>query len=347
MLSIFNPFAPRVWLSPGFRCSALAIAAGLLFPTASADAACTVPNQIANGQVADATAVMGNFEALSNCVNSTVTPSGTANPGSIAIFSGTKSITSGDLTGDVTTTGSTQTSLAPSGVTPGVYTNSNITVDAKGRITAASSGTAGGGGGESATPWYWSPPPASDFTYAGYDSNSPMLVNDTDVGLQMTWPVPVSGDHMRLLYHSLTNPTGDFQYIIHGNWLNSNDNWAGWVVGVRSSAADNKIFVVAYNGAMTPSPVRTLTGLTGAGTTVGGWAGPFYLSSHVRIVKSGTSITFSVSGDGKNWVQMYATTTTALGWTPDQIFFGVTYNRTAGPPITGVIDRFALSGTAL
>jgi hypothetical protein len=42
----------------------------------AAEAACTVPNQLTNGQVADATLVMANFNSLLSCLNAAVPPIG-------------------------------------------------------------------------------------------------------------------------------------------------------------------------------------------------------------------------------------------------------------------------------
>jgi hypothetical protein len=110
---------------------------------APANATCPIPNTITNGQVADATQVMGNFNALGNC---SVSTTGSTPTGGLSVFSGTKSVTGGNLTGDVTTSGTTATTLSNSGITPGTYTNPTITVDAKGRLTAASTGSGGTGG---------------------------------------------------------------------------------------------------------------------------------------------------------------------------------------------------------
>lgn len=63
--------------------------------------------------------------------------------GNLAKFSAPTTLTSGDLTGDITTSGGLATTLATVNPNIGSFTNMNATVNAKGQITAASNGSAG------------------------------------------------------------------------------------------------------------------------------------------------------------------------------------------------------------
>jgi hypothetical protein len=72
----------------------------------------------------------------------TCVTSGASLPANQLVFgAGSQGLAAGDLTGDVTTSGGKTTTLATVNSTSGTFTNATVTVDGKGRITAASSGS--------------------------------------------------------------------------------------------------------------------------------------------------------------------------------------------------------------
>ena len=127
---------------------AISIAGFVAYSTPAA-AQCTVPNVLTNGQVADASEVMDNFYAVAACsedlADAAVTHTGTPTAGALAVFSSPETITSADLSGDITTSGGTVATLVSSGVVPGTYINPTIAVDSKGRVTSAAPGSGGSG----------------------------------------------------------------------------------------------------------------------------------------------------------------------------------------------------------
>jgi hypothetical protein len=306
---------------------------------APADAACTLPNVLTNGQVADASKVMDDLNAAASCADAATTPSGTPTPGSIAVFSSSKSIGSGDLTGDVTTSGGTATVLAPTGVTPGSYANPNITVDAKGRITSVGSGAGAGG-----SAWWFSPPLASSLSLVSGDGTSLILTDDSDVGLMFDAGAAVSGDKLRGAVRTLTDKTKDWDLIARIDTVLTTTNFSYFGILLYDSVSGKAIMLKVDNANAINNTRYTSLGTFSAGGTNVAINGVTDVK-WFRAQRVGANVTYSFSADGKSWITLVTESVTAfLANPPDKLGIAVGYNRAGGPTIKGSCPYFSLTG---
>jgi hypothetical protein len=335
--------------------------------TSPADAACTVPNQITNGQPADATVVMDNFNAVKDCADAAVTPSGTPATGSLTVFSGPKAVTSGNLSGDCTTSGTLAvTCTKTNGTALGYFATGTDAAQLTGNISVnrfnnginadttrflRGDGTwavppSGSGGGSGGNWWTGQVPTAAQFPTLvhGGSAQDVILNNDADVGLLMDSGPLAGGENVRFVLHDAPASTADWTVTarITPNLWAQNYNGVGLVL-YETASTKSVLSGSWFNGGPNFLVRRQTTTSFLANVYSGPHVapnGPFW--TRIRYVQASGTYFFDVSIDGKLW-QNSTSVTKALGFTtaPDKVGLGFYVNNgTAGKSAMASCDYY-------
>lgn len=282
------------------------LALGVLVWTAphSAQAACSLPYTLTNGQTADATQVMANLHALAACITNPG-PAGATNAMQYNAgggnFGGVGPLTNGQLM--IGSTGNppvAQTLTAGTGI---AITNGN------GNVTIAATGTAGGGLYSqvmSATPT------AANTGLSQWLNQGSATVADSAVGISITTP---SSSGPNLIGRYKAAPATPYTVTALVSSTRNTSTYAGIGIGWYDGSAKLHTLSYATNNGGTPNLA------VNRWNSVTSWNSNDFTSQNnafsqplwLQIKDDGTNISFAFSNDGANFLQLYSVARSS-GW---------------------------------
>jgi hypothetical protein len=292
----------HVWIWPLI----LSFTGLLSFAPEIAQAACTVPDQLSNGQTADATQVMANFNAMAGCVNNAPAGSTNAlqyNAGSGA-FGSVGPLTNGQVL--IGSTGNAPQAAQLSAGTGIAITNGPGSI----MISGASSP--------------YSPPKLANFTWVNQPTGA--TAGDSNTGLAMYSPAH-GGDDLTSLQWNGTFPSSPYSVTIGvlptlmGQYLSAS-------IWIGDGSGKNVNFGIIFDpggGNGTRPYIYNFSGNVGSSAVFDlGYPDPNI--RFLQVQDNGTNFTLLAGADLNSLVKLYTVSRTAFLSAPSELGIAINPN---------------------